>query len=83
MPTHKSAAKRMKTSSEARQRNRGIKSSMRTAIKRAHGEKEAQKKTELVKTAVSIVDKAAGKKIIHKNKAARIKSRLSASLKSR
>ena len=82
MPTHKSAAKRMKTSAEARRRNRHAKSSMRSAIKLVDDEKDPQKKTEQVKSATSVVDRAARRNVISKNKAARIKSRLSKQVKS-
>ncbi len=82
MPTHKSAAKRMKTSAEARRRNRHAKSSIRSAIKLVDAEKDLQKKTEHVKSATSVVDRAARRNVISKNKAARIKSRLSKQVKS-
>lgn len=82
MPTHKSAAKRMKTSEEARRRNRHAKSSIRSAIKLVDAEKDLQKKTEHVKSATSVVDRAARRNVISKNKAARIKSRLSKQVKS-
>ena len=82
MPTHKSAAKRMKTSAEARRRNRHAKSSIRSAMKSLDAEKDPQKKVEQIKSATSVVDKAARKNVISKNKAARIKSRLSKQAKS-
>ncbi|MEE9554579.1 MAG: 30S ribosomal protein S20 [candidate division Zixibacteria bacterium] len=82
MPTHKSAAKRMKTSDEARRRNRHAKSSIRSAIKILDAEEDPQKIADHVKAATSVVDKAARKKVISKNKAARIKSRLSKQAKS-
>lgn len=82
MPTHKSAAKRMKTSEEARRRNRHAKSSIRSAIKLVDAEKDLPKKTERVKSATSVVDRAARRNVISKNKAARIKSRLSKQVKS-
>lgn len=82
MPTHKSPAKRMKTSEEARRRNRHAKSSIRSAIKLVDAEKDLQKKTERVKSATSVVDRAARRNVISKNKAARIKSRLSKQVKS-
>jgi len=81
LPTHKSAAKRMKTAAEARRRNRRVKSSIKTALKTVDMEKDAQKKGESVKAAISIVDKAAQKRVFHKNKAARIKSRLARTIK--
>ncbi len=81
MPTHRSAEKRMKTAEKARQRNRRTKSLIRGAVKELSAEKDAAKKSEKMKKVASILDKAAGKNVIHKNKAARAKSRLSKSIK--
>ena len=81
MPTHKSAEKRMKTAEKARQRNRRTKSLIRGAVKEFSAEKDATKKTDKFKKVSSILDKAAGKNVIHKNKAARAKSRLSKTIK--
>ena len=77
MPRHKSAAKRMKTAETARQRNRRTKAIARSAVKAAETEKDPEKKAAGFRVAMSAVDRAAAKKVIHKNKAARIKSRLS------
>lgn len=77
MPRHKSAAKRMKTAEKARQRNRRIKAIARSAVKAVENEKDPEKKAGGLKAAVSAIDRAAAKNVIHKNKAARIKSRLS------
>jgi small subunit ribosomal protein S20 len=57
----------------------------RTAIKRVRtaidaGDKAAA--TEVLQKATSVIDRIADKNIIHKNKAARHKSRLSAAIKS-
>jgi len=57
---------------------------LRTSIKRARaaiaaGDKAAA--AEVYKKTTSIIDRIADKKIIHKNKAARHKSRLAAALK--
>ncbi|UCE66852.1 MAG: 30S ribosomal protein S20 [Candidatus Zixiibacteriota bacterium] len=81
MPTHRSAEKRMKTAEKARQRNRRTKSLIRGAAKELSVEKDAAKKSEKLKKVSSILDKAAGKNVIHKNKAARTKSRLSKTIK--
>jgi ribosomal protein S20 len=55
---------------------------MRGASKMAKAEKDPQKIEEGRKSFARAVDKAAGKKVIHKNKAARLKSRLARSIKS-
>jgi small subunit ribosomal protein S20 len=77
LPRHKSAEKRMKTAERARQRNRRTKALTRAAVRAVETEKDPEKKAAGLKKAVSAVDKAAAKNVIHKNKASRIKSRLS------
>ena len=81
MPTHKSAEKRIKTSEKARLRNRRIKAIVRGAVKDFEAEKDTAKKSEVFKKVSSVLDKAARKGVIHKNKAARDKSRLTKSAK--
>lgn len=75
----KSAIKRIRSSEKRRLRNRRVRTETRTHIKNAKaqinaGELEAAQKT--VAEAVRALDKAAEKGIIHKNNAARRKSRL-------
>ena len=71
----------MKTAEKARQRNRRTKSLIRGAIKELSTEKDAAKKSEKFKKVSSVLDKAVSKNVIHKNKAARAKSRLSKTVK--
>ncbi|MCL2693846.1 MAG: 30S ribosomal protein S20 [Oscillospiraceae bacterium] len=73
MPNIKSAKKRVLVSRAANTRNKAKKSELKTLLKKAHAE-GADKN--VIMTAARKVDKAAGKGLIHKNKAARIKSRL-------
>jgi len=73
------ARKRARQSEKKRQQNAGNRSLFRTRIKQVlkfieSGDKENAEKA--YGTAVSVVDKMTSKKIIHKNKAARYKSRL-------
>ncbi|MHC9540368.1 MAG: 30S ribosomal protein S20 [Vulcanimicrobiota bacterium] len=79
MPSKDTAEKRIKQSEKRHERNVAAKSKIKTAFKKAL-EAVEQGKTdevkELVKTAVVTIDTAASKKIMHKNKAARKKSRL-------
>lgn len=59
-------------------------SSMRTAVKhvvKAIAAKDKTQASSAFKLATSVLDKMAGKGVIHKNKAARHKSRLSAQIK--
>ena len=73
MPNIKSAKKRVLTSQARNEANKSAKSALRTSIKKA---REDGADAATVKAAVVNVDKAAGKGLIHKNKAARIKSKL-------
>jgi small subunit ribosomal protein S20 len=83
LPTHKSAAKRMKTAERQRQRNRKAKSSLRGAIKDFRAKKKPEDKAAGMRELVSIIDISVRKGVIHKNKAARTKSRIAKSLKSK
>jgi small subunit ribosomal protein S20 len=79
MPNTKSAKKRMRQNVERRLRNRATKSAMRTQIKRvvqAVGDGDAARANDELRLAVKKLDQAAAKKVIHKNAAARMKSRL-------
>ncbi len=78
------ARKRARQAVKQNAHNASQRSALRTAIKSAKkaiaaGDKEAA--TTVFQKAVSVIDKIADKKRIHKNKAARHKSRLAAALK--
>ena len=77
MPKLKSAKKRLRTNAKAHQRNRTIRSQMRTAIKRVRSAPDKAAAETALQAAISVVDRTARKGIIHKNAAARYKSRLS------
>lgn len=84
MPNIKSAKKRAIISEKARQRNVAARSKMRTLMKKviaacAAGDKAAA--VAAFKEAEPVLDRAACKGLIHKNKAARHKSDLSAKIK--
>jgi len=81
----KQAAKRARQAENRRQRHSSMRSSMRTSIKNVKkalekGEKELA--VEEYKKAVPIIDSAANKGLLDKNKAARHKSRLNSQIKS-
>lgn len=79
MPNIKSAKKRVKTSAKKQEINTLVTSTMRTAIKKVEKEIKAGNKEEATKKlniAVKSIDKAASSGLVHKNKAARQKSRL-------
>ena len=73
MPNIKSAKKDMRRARVAALRNRAQRSALRTALKRAS---VADATDEQRRTAVTLLDRAARKGLIHKNAAARRKSRL-------
>ena len=79
MPNIKSVIKDVKKSRERHARNVAVKSKIKTFVKKARttiesGDAEAARQA--VTAATSIIDKAAEKGIVHKNAAARRKSRL-------
>lgn len=83
MPNIKSAIKRVKTNDKRRAQNAQKKSAMRTAIKNFETlveKKQVAEAAEAYKLASKKLDKAAGKGLIHKNAAARQKSRLAKKL---
>ena len=84
MANSKSAKKRAITSEKRRQHNASRRSMMRTLLKKVHSAIEAGNKeaaTTEFAAATPILDRYASKGLIHKNKAARSKSRLSAAIK--
>ena len=78
MANTSSAIKRIRSSGRKRQRNILVRSSVRTALKKAIvATKEAQSVSgAVVKKALSELDRAVSKGVMHKNGAARRKSRL-------
>lgn len=79
MANHKSALKRVRQNEKRNEINRSNRSKLRTSIKKvrvavaAHDKKAGE---EILLNTVSLIDKAVNKGIIHKNTAARHKSRL-------
>jgi small subunit ribosomal protein S20 len=85
MPNNRNAAKAMRQANKRRLRNRSARTSLRTVIKKVHEAvtsaattNDAASVDTALKTATKKLDQAASKKFIHRNKAARLKSRLSA-----
>lgn len=81
MANTKSAIKRARQNLERRARNRQVLSRSRTAVRRADrliAEGDAEQAAEAVRVAISMIDRAAQKGVIHANQAARRKSRLMA-----
>ena len=78
MPNNKSAEKRMRQERKRRMHNRMVKSIVKTQITKARQAivGNSADSEEAVRAAVSELDRAAKKGVIHKNNAARRKSRL-------
>lgn len=79
MANHKSAEKRVRQTAKRNAINRSNRGQLRTKIKGlraavAHGDSKLS--TESLGSTVSLIDKAVNKGLIHKNTAARYKSRL-------
>lgn len=77
MANHKSALKRIRQNAVRRLRNRYQHKTTRTLIKRLRASKEKGAAVEMMPTVFSHIDRLAKKNIIHKNKAANLKSKLS------
>ncbi len=74
MPKHKSARKRVKTNLKRQVRNRAAKSNLKSTLKILES-MPAEKREESVRDTQSVLDKAVNRRTIHRNKAARLKSR--------
>jgi small subunit ribosomal protein S20 len=86
MPNTKIAKKALRKNLKARVRNRSQRSALRTAVKKVRSVAEggdASAAQEAFRAATKKLDQAAAKNLIHKNAAARTKSRLSHLLKSK
>ena len=82
MATHASALKAHRQSLVHRERNRRFRSQLRTTLKQIRSvmDKDKAAARKELNGAVSLIDKMAGKGVIHRNTASRYKSRLSARL---
>ncbi len=76
MAQHKSAIKRIRTNERRAKRNVAEKSAMKTLLKKVRSAEKQETAVSLLKETVSFLDKLAGKKVIHANKAANLKSKL-------
>ena len=76
MANIKSQIKRNKQNEKRRLRNKAVRSQLRTRIKNAESSLGTDNADTLVRTAISKIDRAASTGVIHKNAAARRKSRL-------
>ncbi|WP_044300889.1 30S ribosomal protein S20 [Rhodopirellula sallentina] len=84
MPNTQSAKKRLRQNEVRRLRNRGVRSNMRSAVRRvreavAAGDQDAAQSA--FRLACKKLDQAAARGVIHRNAASRTKSRLNAAMK--
>jgi len=81
MPNHKSAEKRVRQNEKRRAVNRSNRTQLRTQIKKLRAALTASDQNQsqdLLNPTISLIDKAVNKGTLHKNTAARYKSRLTA-----
>ncbi len=76
MANHKSALKRIRSNEAKRLRNRYQHKTTRTFLQRLRASTDKNESEELLKQVTGMLDKLAKKNIIHKNKAANLKSSL-------
>ena len=76
MANHKSALKRIRRNESVRLRNRYQHKTTRNAIKKLRAETNKKKAEKLLPEVVSMIDKLAKRNIIHANKAANLKGKL-------
>jgi small subunit ribosomal protein S20 len=84
MPTTKSAKKRLRQNLERRDRNRAVKSALKTQVRKvreAVAAGDTAKAAEELRLAGKQLDRQGARNVIHRNKAARTKSRLQKALK--
>ncbi|MES2762231.1 MAG: 30S ribosomal protein S20 [Bacteroidota bacterium] len=76
MANHKSAIKRIRSNNAKRLQNRYYAKTTRNAIKKLRGTDTKKEAAALLPKVVAMLDKLAKKSVIHKNKAANLKSKL-------
>jgi small subunit ribosomal protein S20 len=81
VPRIKSAKKAMRQTRAHTQHNRAQRSALRTALKRVRSATSADQAAQAYRSAVTLLDRAARKGLIHANNAARHKSRLAAAVR--
>lgn len=76
MPTLKSSKKRLRQSEKARLRNKGVRTLLRSTMKKVLTATSKTEAETLLNDAQSVIDKTVKKGVIHSNAAARYKSKL-------
>ena len=83
MDRHASTIKRHRQSLVRNERNKSVRSDLKTKIKAVETAENQETADVALKVAVKTLDQQSGPKVIHRNKAARIKSRLTRLVASR
>ena len=78
MANHKSAEKRIRQSAKNRLHNKYYAKTMRNAVKKLRNVSEKAEAETIYPQVTSLIDRLAKKNVIHKNKAANLKSKLAA-----
>jgi small subunit ribosomal protein S20 len=81
MANHKSAIKRIRSNNAKRLRNKFQHKTMRNALKNLRASEDKKEATEMLPKVSSLIDKLAKRNVIHKNKAANLKSGLAKHIK--
>ena len=76
MPKLRSSKKRLRQNHRARVRNKAVRTLMRTSIRKIQTTEDKAQAEALLPEVVSVIDRTAKKGVIHKNMAARCKSKL-------
>jgi small subunit ribosomal protein S20 len=76
VPNTKSAAKRLRQNHKRRIRNKAARSRLRTAIKKVRSASKPEEAAEAFRKAAKLIDRAASRGMMHRNRASRSKSRL-------
>jgi small subunit ribosomal protein S20 len=76
MANHKSALKRIRQAEKKRLHNKYYAKTARNAVKKLRGASEKEAASEMFPKVAAMLDKLAKRNVIHKNKAANLKSKL-------
>jgi small subunit ribosomal protein S20 len=76
MANHKSSEKRIRQTEVRKESNKYYAKTMRNALKKLRGTTAKEEATEMLPKVTSMLDSLAKKNVIHKNKAANLKSSL-------
>ena len=76
MANHKSAEKRIRQNAQRKLNNKYYAKTMRNAVKKLRNITEKEEAEALYPKVTSLIDRLAKKNVIHKNKAANLKSKL-------